>query len=121
MRTTEPPPQLASNFGTVTKALVKGVAGRVRGIYAENANAAARYFQLHNKATAPVATDVPLYSFRIPPAPGFIEIGEEFFGTGSMFTLGIGWAISTTKDTFTDAATVGEHSVHIHFDAQQNG
>lgn len=121
MRITEAPPKLAGDFGTITKALVKSGAGRVRSIYAENANAAARYLLLHDKATAPVATDVPLYSFRIPPSPGFLEIGEEFFASGALFLLGIGWAISTTKNAFTDAATAAEHAVHIHYDFQPNG
>lgn len=120
MRFTEAPPQMASNFGTLTKALVKSSAGRVRSIYAENANAAARYLLLHDKVTAPVATDVPLYAFRIPSSPGYIEIGEEFFGTGLPFANGIGWSISTTKATFTDAATAAEHSLHVHYDMQPN-
>lgn len=104
--------------GTVTKANIKASGSRVRGIIVTNSNVAARYFQLHNKATAPVATDTADMFFVVPAgtaaAPGRIEITEAFLGSpGRAYTTGLGWAVSTTATTFTDAATAGDHTVTI--------
>lgn len=104
--------------GTVTKANIKASQGRYRAIIITNTNVAARYFQMHNKATAPVATEVPDMYFLIPAgtaaAPARLEIGETFFGSpGRQLSAGIGWAISTTPTTFTDAATAGDHTTTV--------
>lgn len=108
-------PSLATDFGVATKANVKNAAGNVLGVVGTNANGSARWFQLHNKATAPVATEVPLYSFWVA-AGGNIVIGSEFFiGSGGAFSTGIGWAWSTTAGTFTDSATASDHTTTIHY------
>lgn len=108
-------PSLAANFGAATKANVKASAGNVLGCVGTNANVLARWLQLHNKASAPAATEVPLYSFYVPTS-GNIVIGTEFFaGSGGAFSIGIGWAWSTTAGTFTDAATAADHTTHIHY------
>jgi hypothetical protein len=104
--------------GTVTKANVKTSTGRVRGFIVTNANAAVRYFQLHNKATAPVATDVPDMWFLLPAgtaaAPSRVIIDESFLGTpGRQLSTGMGWSVSTTAATFTDSATAGDHTVTL--------
>lgn len=104
--------------GTITKANIKTSGGRVRGLIITNANAAVRYFLIHNKATAPVATDVPDMWFLLPAgtaaAPSRIEVSEALFGTpGRQLTTGLGWAVSTTATTFTDAATAADHTVTI--------
>ena len=97
-----------------TKAVVKASAGNVFKFHATNDNAAVRYFQLHNKATAPAGTDVPVLSKKIPAgtatAPGWIEFEFKY---GEAFATGIGWAISTTQATFTDSATATEHEVIV--------
>lgn len=113
-------PSLATDFGTVTKANAKASAGTVRSVAASNANASVRYLQLHNKATAPAATDVPLYSIVLPAGsasqPTLIVLGDDFFtAAGKAFGTGIGWAISTTRATFTDAATASDHAIHLHY------
>jgi hypothetical protein len=113
-------PSLYSELTQVTKANIKASAGMVTGFYITNDNAAVRYFQLHNKATAPAAADVPIYSFKVPAGtannPGVLEIGTEFFTqAGKYFSTGIGWAISTTYATFTDSATNTEHIALVHF------
>jgi len=113
-------PSLDANFGAATKNASKGSAGNVFAAIFTNANAAVRYAQLHNKATAPVATDVPIYSLPIPAgtanAPGMLRLNEEDFGHGGkQFVTGVGWAISTTVGTFTDAATAADHTVHVHY------
>ncbi len=88
-----------SNFGAATKASAKGSAGKVLSVIGFN-------------ATAPVATDVPIFSFEVPTAAGIV-LGSEFFTTtGVAFSLGIGWAWSTTQATFTDGATANEHSLN---------
>lgn len=104
--------------GSATKANVKTASGRVRAIRITNTNAAARYFQLHNKATAPVATDVSDMYFIIPAgtaaSPGILDLRTDFFGdTGRAYTTGIGWAVSTTASAFTDLATAADHTVTL--------
>ncbi len=102
----------------VTKANIKNSTGNVLAFFISNINAAVRYFQLHNKATAPAGTDVPIFSFPVGAGtstnPIILEMGSEFFTqAGKNFTTGIGWAISTTYATFTDSATAAEHVVSV--------
>jgi hypothetical protein len=109
------PTRYAELTGTATKANVKASPGNVLAVHITNTNAAARFFQLHNKASAPAAAEVPVLSFRIPAGYSG-PIGSDFFvGSGGNFATGIGWAWSTTVGTFTDAATAADHSVNIHY------
>lgn len=100
----------------VTAAAIKGSAGNVFKILATNANAAARWFQLHNKATIPLATEVPLRSWKIPAGtannPGYVEFEFKY---ANAFSTGIGFALSTTQATFTDAATASESTVTVEY------
>jgi len=100
----------------VTAAVIKASAGNALHIYATNANAAVRWFQLHNKATIPLATEVPQRSFLIPAGsatvPGYVEFCFKF---ADQFTAGIGFAISTTQGTFTDSATAADHTKHVEY------
>lgn len=104
----------AKDAGTVTKANVKATPGMVYRFFVTNTNAAARYFQLHNKATAPAAAETAQRYFVIPAGtaaqPAILEL---MFDYGVNFTTGIGWAISTTASTFTDSATASDHMVDI--------
>lgn len=112
-------PTLFTNFATATTASVKGSAGNVRSLRVTSSSMSVVYVQLHNKATAPAGGDVPLYSFPLAPAaagqaPSVLSLGTEFFANaGGHFTTGIGWCISTTLATFTDAAAAGEHVTHL--------
>jgi len=107
-------PTLYRDFGTVTAANIKAGTGNVFSLTVRNANAAARFLQLHNKATIPLATEVPLLSFFLPASSGVVTIGSNFFPlSGINFTIGIGWAVSTTEGTFTNSATAAEHSLQI--------
>lgn len=95
---------------------VKTSAGVIKSITASNINAAIRYLQIHNKASAPANPDVPIFSFPIAAgsstAPSIREIGTEFFGEGGYYlSTGISIGISTTADTFT-AATTTDHVVN---------
>ncbi len=105
-----PTPSPFANFGTLTAANVKGSAGKALAIAGFNANAATRYLQLHNKATIPLATEVPVFSFAVPTASGIVVDSGFFTAVGTAFSLGIGWAWSTTAGTFTDSATANEHT-----------
>lgn len=100
----------------VTAAAVKASAGNVLHFLVTNANASARWFQLHNKATIPLATEVPIHSFIIPGGsatqPGYVEFTYSY---GAPFATGIGVAVSTTQGTFTDAATASDHTVHLEY------
>lgn len=108
-------PSNFSGFGAATKAVVKASAGSLISIYASNVNAAVRYLQVHNKASAPAGGDVPVASFPIPAgsatAVASILISNDFFNS-DYFSAGISWAISTTGATFTDSATASEHYVN---------
>lgn len=102
----------------VTKKLVNAGSTNIHSITATNTNAAIRYLQLHNKATAPAGGDVPVLSFPIPAGtatdPGVVTFTEDDFGReGLNFALGLGWAISTTLATFTDSATSTDHIVVV--------
>jgi len=106
---------ISMDGGTVTKVVVKATPGNVFAARVTNANAALRYFQFHNKATAPAGADVPVLSFPIPVSGGIMAVGAEFLGGSAEFTVGVAWAISTTAATFTDSATANEHTVILRF------
>lgn len=106
-----------TNAGAATKANQKASAGMIQSIRASNANAAVRYLQLHNKASAPAAGETAIFSFVIPAgtalAPGITMVDDGFFClNGYYLSLGVSWAISTTSGTFTDSATAAEHIIN---------
>lgn len=112
-------PSVTANFGTDADVSVKATAGNVFAVTASNVNAAVRYLQLHNKASAPANPDVPIYSFPIPAGsatnPVSVTMDERFFGqAGKHFTTGIAIGISTTNATYT-AATAADHNHHTHY------
>lgn len=109
-------PTVFTGYGAATKALVKASPASLVSLYASNVNAAVRYLQVHNKATAPAGTDVPVLSFPIPAGsatvPASVLLDSDFFEGGYYLSTGLGWAISTTVATFTDSATASEHVVN---------
>ena len=112
-------PSAYKQFGSVTKANIKASAGNVYALRVINSNAAARYLQLHNKATAPAAADTAQVSYLIPggtaAVPGVLLLETTFFAPSEYFATGIGFAISTTAATFTDSATASEHDVAVRY------
>lgn len=91
---------------------VKATPGNLLSIRASNENAAVRYLQLHNKASAPTSGESAVVSFIIPAgtatAPATITLGADFLGqNGLYFSTGIAVGISTAIGTFT-AATAGD-------------
>lgn len=108
----------ANSFATATKLNAKATGGTALSATASNSNAAVRYFQVHNKASAPAGTEVPIISIPIPAgtaaAPGQLILPKSFF-QNYFFSTGVGWAISTTSATFTDSATASEHIVNFQY------
>lgn len=95
---------------------VKNAAGNLLSVSASNINAAIRYLQIHNKASAPAGGDTPVFSFPIPAgtstAPATVSLGREFLGQhGQHLTAGVAIGISTVAATFT-AATTTDHTVN---------
>jgi hypothetical protein len=107
-------PSRVVTFHSDADVLVKAKEGQVFAAFATNENAAVRYLQLFNKATAPAAADVPVFSFPIL-ATSSLLIGTEFFTEhGSYFDTGIAIGISTAKASYT-AATAAEHMHFVQF------
>lgn len=111
-------PQVNTSYGAATKANAKSTTGRLVSLLVTNANSVVRYFQIHNKATAPAGSDTPVRSWPIPAGsannPGALLLDLQFFGPGGYaLATGIGWAISTTASTFTDSATAADHNVDL--------
>jgi hypothetical protein len=95
---------------------VKGSAGNLLSITCTNINAAIRYLQIHNKASAPASGETAILSFPIPAgtstAPATVSVGRDFFGQhGHYFSTGIAVGVSTAAATFT-AATTTDHVVN---------
>ena len=90
-----------TNLGAGNQAVLKASAGAVYKIYCYNKNAATRFFQIHNKATAPVNADVPVEVFPVAGNSALI-IDIAFFGaSGRACNTGVAWAFSTTETTLT--------------------
>lgn len=112
----------AYEVGTVFNAVlndvdisVKASAGYLLSIRVSNINAAIRYLQIHNKATAPAGGDTPILSFPIPAGsatnPVAVTFGVDDFGPGGLScSTGIAIGVSTAAATFT-AATTTDHVV----------
>lgn len=115
LRTTQEVTTFFQDLGTDVDISVKTTAGRFKSVRVTNANAAVRYFQLHNKATAPTGGDTPVLSILISAGtatdPGVLELGKNFFlDNGFVLSTGIAVGISTTATTYT-AATTTDHTV----------
>lgn len=118
-----PPTKISTEaFGTLTNALCSEHLSVLKAFRVTNANAAVRYFQLFNQATAPVNDDVPVFSLPIPAgtanAPGLLTDDLNLLGgDGLMFAAGLAWGISTTEQKFTDSATAANHTALVLFQA----
>lgn len=92
----------------VTKKSEKAAAGNVYAVRVFNFGSSLAYFQLHNKASAPIATDVPMTGCSFPVAagtatsPGILALSTADFAPSNYHSTGIAWAISSTLSTFTD-------------------
>lgn len=111
--------EVSSNFSAILNDVdiaVKASAGYLKSIIVTNINAAIRYVQVHNKATAPANPDVPIWSIPIAAgtatAPAILILGLDVFGQGGLScATGVAVGVSTTAATFT-AATTTDHTIH---------
>lgn len=102
----------------VAAANIKSTPGSVQSFMATNANAAVRYLQIHNKASTPSASEVPIRSFPIPAGtannPGQILIDRHYLSSLIFCTAGVSFAFSTTYLTYT-AATPADHFLDLNY------
>ena len=113
-------PLFSKNASGSDTFLVKAGSATLKAVQATNINAAIRYLQIFDKATAPVNTDVPVISVPIPAGSAtnasIVEHNETFWGTaGYSFSLGLGVAISTAAASLT-TATASDHHVFGRFE-----
>lgn len=101
-----------TSAATTNATNVKASSGRVQGVILSNINAAARYFKLYNKASAPtVGTDIPVLTVPVP-ANGVVTIPLNDFGW--QFTTGISYAITAAAaDSDTTVITAGDFKVNV--------
>lgn len=98
---------VADNFRRSTSTGAAGTAGivisskpgRVYRLIAQNSAATAYFLQIHDKATAPVNTEVPIFVKRLPSS-GEVEIDLTNIN-GMPVQNGISIAISSTAGTLT--------------------
>jgi hypothetical protein len=103
----------AVSAATTNATSSKASAGRVHGWSVFNSNAAARYFKLYNKASAPtVGTDTPVHVVMIPAAGGAnLDIPR-----GLPFSTGIAWALTTgAANSDTGAVALSEIIVNLYY------
>lgn len=103
-----------SNWGANTTLNVKATTGNVFSLYAYQTNAAARFEQLHNTATTPAGSAVPVFSFLVEASKDKL-IGSDFFGAnGYNFSTGIAFAHSSAFGIYT-AGTAGDGNRTIQY------
>ena len=89
------------NYGANTTLNVKATPGNVFSCYFYNTNAAARFEQLHNTATTPSASAVPLHSFLVGASADKTIDGQFFGQSGDNFSTGIAFAHSSAFGIYT--------------------
>lgn len=107
----------AAGFGATTKhhaisaattnaTVVKASAGSINALTISNGNAAARYFKLYDKASAPVVgTDTPVMTVLVPPVSTLVlDLGAYGLrnATGIAYALTTGIAVADTGAVGTD-------------------
>lgn len=105
---------LVQDFGAnVTKNIKAEPGWRVKSCVLSNRNVAKRFFQLHDTATTPGASAVPVLSIPVAASSDLL-LDAAFFGAlGLKFgNAGLAYAWSTTAGTYT-AATGSEHDTHV--------
>lgn len=103
--------RLLSAAASTNATSVKASAGDVFKIVGVNANAAARYLKLYNKASAPtVGSDTPVATLYLPPSGVGGGIFTFDFGSQPLyFATGIAYAMTTAAaDADTGALTAGD-------------
>lgn len=94
----------------VTGSIVKANAGGIFDLSVSNANAAARFLKLYDKATAPTAADTPIRTYYLPPA----SLTPIPVTDGIRFEVGISIRASTlVADNDNTAPTANDVIVNI--------
>lgn len=105
-------PSHAISAATTNATNVKASAGLLYGLSISNTNAAARYFKLYDKATAPiVGTDTPKMTIQVPGNGTVIRA----FPVGLAFAAGIGYA-ATGAITDGDTTAIGLNDLSMDLD-----
>lgn len=106
-------PSHAISAASTNATLVKNNPGNVYGISISNTNAAARYFRIFNKATAPVpGTDVPITTIQIPANSTVMRAYIQ----GLFCSTGIGYdATGGMGDTDATAIGAGDLSMDLDY------
>lgn len=95
--------RLLSAANSDNAALVIGRRASIRTIIGHNANAAARYLKIYDKATAPASTDTPIFTFYLPPSAAFA------FDLDHETSLGLGYRLVTgNADNDATAVSAGD-------------
>ena len=96
---------------TTNAVSVKASAGQVYTVTISNANAAARYLKLYDKASAPtVGTDTPIATILLPAG----SQQQLVWPNGLPFASGIAFAMTTGQaDSDTAAVAANEHSLTL--------
>lgn len=98
------------SLGATNQGVLKNSVGKVYKLYCRNKATSTRYFQIHNKATAPVDAEIPILTFPIA-ADSALLIDSTFFGaSGFDCSTGIAWAFSSTENTLTLATAANQIS-----------
>lgn len=90
---------------------VKGSAGLLYGISISNTNAAARYFKIYDKATAPASTDTPKSTIQIPGNGTVIRA----YPVGLTLSSGLGFR-TTTGVADNDTGSVSANDLVVDLD-----
>ena len=108
------PPSSFTSLQAASTGSIKGSSGVVFSASASNGTGAQRYLLLHNKASAPIATDVPTLSFILGSGRQSI-IGTDFFTTsGVTFSTGIGFCVSD-NDVICNPVSATDASVFVNY------
>lgn len=112
--TTAPTVHTLNSAATTNATSVKATAGRVYSLLLSNQNAAARFFKLYNKASAPtVGTDIPV---AVIPVPASSTLVLELGTFGVQFGTGIAYAVTgAIGDTDTTVITAGDFKVNMQY------
>lgn len=112
--TTASTTHLLTSAASTNATVVKASAGRLYSIVLSNTNAAARFFKIYSKATAPtVGTDVPIATIVVAANSDRVV---DFGPFGLQIATGIGYAITgLIADTDATAITAGDFKVVASF------
>lgn len=92
---------------------VKASAGTINDGVISNSNAAARFFKLYNKASAPtVGTDTPILTLLIPPG---VSMPLPTGPYGLRCSTGIAYALTTGIAVADTGAVAADLSVHLNY------